>query len=277
MHITSIIENTSCVGLPVEHGLSLYLQLTDGRRVLFDMGQSPLFAQNAERLGLSIQEIDVAIISHGHYDHGGGLRRFLELNHHANVYLHRDAFQHHYSMKESGLRFIGLDASLKENEQLVLCGDKTEIDATMLLFADVHGNCCNPLGNKLLFGPLQKANDDFHHEQNLLVKDGNNTILLAGCAHRGIVNILQKATEILGHAPTHVFSGMHLVKSDLDEQEEAAFIHELSTHLMQYKDTVYYTMHCTGTQQFQQLKTCMGEQIHYLSCGEQVIIDKSIN
>lgn len=77
MKITSIIENTSTIGLPVEHGLSLYVQLDNGQNVLFDMGQRRLFTENAERLGLSISNVDTAIISHGHYDHGGGLRAFL--------------------------------------------------------------------------------------------------------------------------------------------------------------------------------------------------------
>ena len=80
MKITSIVENTSIVGIPVEHGLSLYIQLDNGQNVLFDMGQRRLFAENAERLGLSIADVDTAIISHGHYDHGGGLSAFLEMN-----------------------------------------------------------------------------------------------------------------------------------------------------------------------------------------------------
>ena len=105
MKITSLVENTSTVGMPVEHGLSLYIQLDNGRNILFDMGQRRLFAENAERLGLAIADIDMAIISHGHYDHGGGLRAFLEINDKAKVYIHNDAFQPHYSLKEDGMWF----------------------------------------------------------------------------------------------------------------------------------------------------------------------------
>ena len=102
MTIKSVVENTSAVGLPVEHGLSLYIQLENGRNILFDMGQRRLFAENAEQLGLSIADIDTAIVSHGHYDHGGGLRAFLEINDKAKVYIHKDAFQPHYSLKDYG-------------------------------------------------------------------------------------------------------------------------------------------------------------------------------
>ena len=76
MKVTSLVEDTSRRGLPVEHGLSLHIQLDDGRQVLFDMGQRRLFGDNAKRLGIRLADVDVAIVSHGHYDHGGGLRAF---------------------------------------------------------------------------------------------------------------------------------------------------------------------------------------------------------
>lgn len=269
MKVTSIIENTSKIGLPVEHGLSLYIEKDNGQKVLFDMGQSALFAKNAETLGLSIADVDKAIISHGHYDHGGGLRTFLTENHKAKVYIHREAFLPHYSLRETGLRYIGLDDLLKANERLVFCGDQKRIDAGMLLFANVLGDCCSPKGNRLLFGPTENENDTFGHEQNLIIEEAGKVVLFAGCAHGGIVNILRKAQELTGKVPTHVFAGMHLVKSGLSEAEERAFIISLAEELKQYKDTRFYTMHCTGEDQFMQLKSMMGSQIEYLSCGEQ--------
>ena len=80
MKLTTLIENTTLSpALTAEHGLSLYIE-TRGHKILFDMGQSPAFAENAETLGVDLSEIDLAILSHGHYDHGGGLATFLELN-----------------------------------------------------------------------------------------------------------------------------------------------------------------------------------------------------
>lgn len=80
MQIFSIVENTSRQGLAVEHGLSLYVKLSDGIHVLFDMGQGALFSRNARALGLKVSRVDMAVISHGHYDHGGGLSAFLKEN-----------------------------------------------------------------------------------------------------------------------------------------------------------------------------------------------------
>lgn len=272
MNITSIVENTSAKAFPVEHGLSLYIQLNDRRNILFDMGQRRLFAENAERLGLSIADVDTAIVSHGHYDHGGGLLTFLDMNSKAKVYIHQDAFQPHYSLRENGMAYIGIDKDLHDNSRLVLCGNMKKIDDSMTLFADVHGDCCCPFGNRLLYGPTESEHDDFRHEQNLIIKEGNNIILLAGCAHNGMINILHKAEEVIGRAPTHVLGGMHLVKSGLSAEEEDVFIASLAKELMAYKDCQFYTMHCTGTEQYQKLKTIMGSQIEYLSCGENVTI-----
>lgn len=270
MRITSIIENTSNKGLPVEHGLSLYIEKEEGQKILFDMGQSDLFANNAASLSLSIADIDVAVVSHGHYDHGGGLGTFLETNNKAKVYIHKDAFLPHYSLRENGLRYIGLDNSLQENERLVMCEDITHMCSGMILFANVQGNCCNPTGNRLLFGPSETENDSFCHEQSLIIEENDMLVLFAGCAHRGIVNIIHKAEEVAGRAPTHVFAGMHLVKSGMTEKDEDCFIEVLASELLKYKDTMLYTMHCTGEEQFKKLKSLMGRQIEYLACGDYV-------
>lgn len=272
MTITSIIENTTNKGLHVEHGLSLYIEKDDGQKVLFDMGLSGLFVRNAELLGLSIADVDVAVVSHGHYDHGGGLKTFLQENDKAEVYIHKDAFQPHYSLRDTGLRFIGIDSAWAEYDRLQFCDNQREINNTMTLFADVQGNCCYPLGNRLLFGPSETENDDFRHEQSLIIKEGGKIVLFAGCAHRGIVNIIRKAEEVAGKAPTHVFAGMHLVKSGLDPIEEDSFISCLASELLRYQDTMFYTMHCTGEEQYKKLKSLMGRQIEYLACGDNIMI-----
>lgn len=272
MRITSIIENTSNKGLPVEHGLSLYIERDEGQKVLFDMGQSDLFVRNAAALSLSIADIDVAVVSHGHYDHGGGLQAFFLENSKAKVYVHKDAFRPHYSLRETGLRYIGLEESLQRNERLVLCEDEIRLDNGMSLFANVQGDSYNPFGNRLLFGPSQTENDSFSHEQNLIIAEEDKLVLFAGCAHRGIVNIIHKAEEFIGRVPTHVFAGMHLMKSRIYERYEDRFIESLASELMNYPQTMFYTMHCTGVEQYQKLKLHMSQQIEYLACGDSVII-----
>ena len=134
MKIISLLENTTqkC-GMEVEHGLSLYIE-ANGKRILFDMGQSDLFAKNAERLGIDLSEVDVAVISHGHYDHGGGLGCFLSLNSKAPIYLSRHAFGARFNA--SG-KYIGLCDSLCSCERIIYTDGDTQIDENMTLcYAD---------------------------------------------------------------------------------------------------------------------------------------------
>lgn len=270
MKISCLIENTSRRGLPCEHGLSLHLHLNDGRVLLFDMGQTALFAENAQTMGLQLQHVDMAILSHGHYDHGGGLPTFLRINGTSKVYLKKEAFQSHYSLRADGLVDIGLDSSFRYHPQLVFCDVFEELSPGMMLFSDVKGRICYPPGNRFLYGPDAHTNDTFMHEQNLWITEGEHRVLLAGCAHAGIVNIIEKAIELTGTPPTHVIAGMHLMKSGLSPQKEERFIAELAEKLKQYSQTTYYTMHCTGDEAYQKLKRLMPEQLHRLTTGDQL-------
>ena len=103
MKIITLMEDTACApDFACEHGLSFYIE-ANGKKLLFDMGQTGLFLQNAAACGVQLDEVDTAFISHGHYDHGGGLAAFLGVNDHAPVYLHEKAFEPHFSRKPEGI------------------------------------------------------------------------------------------------------------------------------------------------------------------------------
>ena len=271
MKITALVENTSYTGLSVEHGLSLLIRMDDGRQILFDMGQRRLFAENAERLGLDLAQVDLAVVSHGHYDHGG-LRTFLQRNGKARVYVNSHAFEPHYSWRAGRLRYIGLDAGLRDEGRVVLCGEVTRIGSGLTLFAGADGGCLRPAGNRRLYGPSRDTNDDFCHEQSLVVREGGKTVLFAGCAHGGIVNIMEKGHRVAGSRFTHVVAGMHLMESGLTEEAERRWIGRLAARLKEEEGCRYLTMHCTGTVQYEALRKEMGGTIGYLSCGETVEI-----
>ena len=107
MKIISLVDNISNKkGIGCEHGLSLYIE-TKEKKILFDTGASDLFLENAQKLGVDINDIDYAVLSHGHYDHGGGLKRFLEVNSTAEVIMKREAFEKYYTLRPNGIREIG--------------------------------------------------------------------------------------------------------------------------------------------------------------------------
>lgn len=270
MRITVLLENTSSMGLPAEHGLSLHIQTADGQQILFDMGQSDLFLCNAQRLGIDLSLVETAVLSHGHYDHGGGLSHFLAQNSHAPVYAHREAFLPHYSLRDTGMHFIGIDASLEHHPQMRLCEGAVALPSGGKIFSLGREMKSAPPGNRWLYGPDKKEHDIFSHEQNLLIEEGAHTVLFAGCAHKGIVSIMQEAARLAGRQPTHVFAGMHLVKSGLPPAEEEHYIRDLAQQLLAIPHCRYYTMHCTGTEQFERLRALMPGRIAYLGCGEAV-------
>ena len=93
MIIKTLIENTTSVpGLAVEAGLGMYVEAV-GHKFLFDTGMSGDFVDNAEKMGVDLKAVDMVIISHGHDDHGGGLKRFMEINTTAPIYINEHAFR----------------------------------------------------------------------------------------------------------------------------------------------------------------------------------------
>ena len=107
MRIYTLMEDTACApDFVCEHGLSFYIE-ANGQKLLFDMGQTDLFLKNAAALGADLSAVDTAFVSHGHYDHGGGLAAFLKVNDHAPVYVHEKAFEPHFSHKPEGIKPSG--------------------------------------------------------------------------------------------------------------------------------------------------------------------------
>lgn len=119
-------------GCEPEHGVSLYIETGNGLKVLFDTGQSDLFARNAARLGIDLREVDLAVISHGHYDHGGGLNEFLRINTKAPVYIRESALGEHYSIRPSGIADIGL--KINDLSRLIFTIDIETLPGGITLF-----------------------------------------------------------------------------------------------------------------------------------------------
>ena len=257
-----------------EHGLSLYVE-TKKHKLLFDTGASDLFAENAQKMGIDLSEVDLAVISHGHYDHGGGLKTFLHINKRAMVYLHQKAFEKHFANRPGGIKkYIGLDREMLPNERFVFCSDRYIIDEELEIFSGVAGKKLVPSGNTDLFMEADDifVQDDFAHEQNLIIRNSGKALLIAGCAHNGIINIIDQFKEEKGCLPDYVIGGFHLYNHGMKKNEATNIVDEigevlLKTHLQ------YYTCHCTGFESYNRLKAVMGENIDYISTGDQITIN----
>ncbi len=258
MRITALVENTSDnPEIRCEHGLSLYIE-TEAENLLFDFGQSELFEQNAEKLGIDLSNVDIAVLSHGHYDHGGGLKRFLEINKKAPVYLNRYAFEPHYNGTE---KYIGLDTELLNNERLVFTDEHYEIRKGLALYS------CNESAKRWKFdssGLNASRNgvfypEDFRHEHYLLIEENGRRVLISGCSHKGIINIAEH------FRPDVLIGGFHFMKLELSDDLR------LNAERLSHFPTLFYTCHCTGKEQYEFMKPFM-KRLRYISCGKTVEI-----
>lgn len=253
MRITCLTENTAKPGFESEHGLSLYIEAC-GKKILFDMGQTDIFTRNADRMAIDLSQVDLAILSHGHYDHGGGLAKFLEINPSAPVYVNEHAFGAYYN---GTTKYIGLDPNLQGNSRLIVTQDEYTIEKGLTLYSCNTNAKPYDLGS---FGLTKRADegflpDDFLHEQYLQIEEAGQKVLISGCSHKGILNIVQ------WFKPDVLVGGFHFSKLPLDETL-AQYAQILSK-----SPTLFYTCHCTGHEQFSYMRQWI-PRLSYLSAGE---------
>ena len=258
MHLVTLLENTAVRDdLAAAHGLSFFVQAA-GHTFLFDFGPGAQFAENAQALGIDLAGVEFGILSHGHYDHGGGLDVFLRRCPAAPVYARPEVFLRHHA----GEKDIGVDKALEKSGRFRFTEAAEQIFPGLTLLFQPAGRELIAPDNALLQqtgGP-----DPFDHEQSLVVEEGGRLHLIGGCAHRGIVNYLEQVRAQFGRWPDTVLSGFHLATPGgaPDEAQVDALADRLTA-----LPTQFYTCHCTGLPGYERLKARMGSQLAYAAGG----------
>ena len=269
MRVTVLAENNAISDLySGEHGLSLYIE-TQKQNVLFDMGRGTLFAENARKMGIHLSKTDVAFLSHGHYDHGGGLETFFAMNDAAKVYAQKEVFGQYFSEREnSGKAYIGILQELSISDRFIYATADQIISENLRLFAKPAGNRHLLSGNASLFERIGKAYipDEFDHEQSLLLTENGTSLLIVGCAHCGIANIMENVRAKTSVYPDFVLGGLHLFNPATRKPESPAVIRETG-HYLNRTGSTFYTCHCTGIGPYQDLKKILGDKIKYAATG----------
>jgi 7,8-dihydropterin-6-yl-methyl-4-(beta-D-ribofuranosyl)aminobenzene 5'-phosphate synthase len=280
VRITTLVDNNPCPGDPrlvAEWGLSQCIEV-NGRRALLDMGASDAFARNAEVLGVDLASIDAAILSHHHSDHGGGLRRFLELNDRAPVYLGQ-APDGEPTGRLLGIvrKYIGLDPALLATHasRFRVVREPTEVLPGVFVLPHIGHRYPRPSGNKVLFvrKGRQFTPDDFRHEVVVALREHDTLAVLTGCSHNGVLNMVDTVQRHFPGVPVRaVVGGFHLVAlPPFNRMSDSA--HEVAAvgrTVLEMGVEITWTGHCTGKAAFKVLRGAMGDRARQLHTGTQI-------
>ena len=275
MRITTLIENSAHpmdAVLEAEHGLSFYIEHA-GHFIVSDLGESDAFVNNATLLGLDLALVEAVTISHHHYDHGGGLARMFKENGHAEVYLRRSACTEFIAQEgEEEPKQIGLDQTiLKAYEERIVYVDRhKEILPGIHVLTDIPAVHAKPFGKGRLKmvrnGQIEP--DSFDHEMMTVLEGDNGLLVLTGCAHNGVLNMLEAVRQAFpGRSISAVIGGFHLLYEELDE------IRMIGQALAAMEIPVIYTGHCTGEMALDLLEIGLGGRMQRLHTGMIINID----
>lgn len=253
-----------------EHGLSYYIE-TNKHKLLMDTGSSGRFIKNAEVLGVDLTGVDAVFLSHGHYDHAGGILAFSEVNDTAKIYLHKGADAGYYHVDPAKMKYIGIDPAIAKLPQTEWVYGDWMMDEELCIFSDVKGRNLWPKGNLVLKRKEDDGfvQDEFDHEQYLVISCEGKKVLVSGCAHNGILNILDAYRERFGGDPDAIFSGFHMMKKTEYDAEDIATIRQ-TAQAFQTTQIKLYTGHCTSEPAYFIMKEILGEQLVWVRSGDVI-------
>ncbi len=276
--VSILTENTVYRrGFLGEHGLSLLIE-TEEKRYLFDTGQSRVFLHNAQKLHLSMEHLDGIILSHGHYDHCGGMEYVDSLGEEIPVYVQQKAFEKKYAQNPitGELRYIGMENAegWQERKQIYKLLEKcTRISEGVYLLSDIpYSTEFEPVSCGLLREASKDQGEevitDAMSDEQLLVIEGSKGLsVFAGCAHPGIINCMHYVQSVFPKTHIHsLVAGMHL-KGCSQER-----ITKTIQALRNMEIDIVVPLHCTGIRVIGRMKEALEERCILAEAGKQIEI-----
>lgn len=265
MKAVVLSDNLGCGLNPGEWGLSLFLQCGP-TKVLLDTGASGLFAENADRLGIPLAEVEYAVLSHAHYDHADGMRVFFQRNDHARFYLQKSCAENCYRVKPEGLKYIGIAKGTLEEWSSRICyveGDVPLAEGIWLVAHRTPGLEQAGLREKMYRKWRDRwAPDDFSHEQSLVCETEQGLVIFNSCCHGGADVVIREVAEAFPQQNIcALVGGFHLFNKEDD------FVRALASRIRETGIRRVCTGHCTGEHGFEVLKEELGDTVEQLRVG----------
>lgn len=246
--ITTLCENrTPGFGLLGEHGLSMLLEIGN-KRILFDTGSGLSLTVNAQLLGIDLCSLSAVVLSHGHYDHTGGLETLLGKNNSLPVYAHPDIFNGKYlSNQGKDHRYVGPPWSREHLQELgvqfYLAREPIELDEGLIITGQIPRvvEYEKPESHFIQKAERGYVEDPLYDDQALVVESSDGTIVLLGCAHAGLINTLRHVTDLTGKGYIHaLLGGTHLL--NVSENRLSCILEALG----EFQIKKIAPCHCTG-------------------------------
>lgn len=271
--ITTLIENKADLNsnLYGEHGLSLYIE-ADGINIIFDTGQSDMFIKNAKKLNINMEQTNYVILSHGHYDHSGGFISLVkEIGNSFKLIISYKFFNKKFSCKDNCYKFNGnsFDGSFLNDNNIdvhYINEDMFYISENIIVFSNfTRETKFEKLNNRFFVEQEGKfLKDTFLDEIVVAIKQKDGLLVILGCSHIGIVNILQTIMKRMNMPIYGIIGGTHLIEAD--EQR----LMETINYFKEIDIKFIGVSHCTGEKAIESLKSEFKTKYFYNNTGNVI-------
>ena len=268
--IVILVENTTYKeGIYAEHGLSIYIE-KENSKLLFDTGQTDLLLRNAEKLGIGLKDLDEIFLSHGHYDHTGGLPSLPAQG--TAVYAHPDIFLPRYVKRNDGkVSNIGMPfrkQDLEEYGYIFHLNKKSDSFRDFIFTGEIpRANDFESTKTNSYKDSKLTVRDEIIDDQSLFFQTDKGIVVLLGCSHSGIINTLHHIQKQTGEKKFYwIIGGTHLIKAG--EQRLGWTVDELKKIKFQYISP----LHCTGIKAVSIFQSAFEEKLYNLTCGDVISI-----
>lgn len=274
LNIKVLSDNKSASGLPEEHGFSLYIKLEE-KALLFDTGASENLFVNVSAMHIALENLDCLLLSHGHYDHTGGVEELLLRFPDIPIYGHPSLLLKRYSLREDGkLHSIGLSPSLREkmkslpDQQWISVGESMEVLPGVFAISSIERHADDTLGTQGFYLDKRKDKaDKVPDDLSLLVRENGRDHLICGCCHSGLQNTLNHLEKYFSSLNLQsLMGGFHLNHASDEE------IRKLGGLIKEWNIRQVICSHCTGDRAYDLWSKELGIPVEQSFAGKTCLL-----